>query len=97
MVALLLGASAGTLITEIFTQEQLMAWAWRVPFALGLLIVPVALYIRRHMEEPEAFQQLQARQAAGTVKKATLGEMLRLHLRETLVGMGLVARRRRQG
>ncbi|MCS4510800.1 MFS transporter [Xylophilus ampelinus] len=90
MVALLLGAAAGTLITEIFTQEQLMAWAWRLPFAFGLLIVPVAIYIRRHVEEPEAFKQMKAAQAAGTVRQATLGEMLRSHLRETLVGMGLV-------
>ena len=90
MVALLLGAAAGTLITEIFTQQQLMAWAWRVPFALGLLIVPVAIYIRRHVQEPEAFRELKAAQAAGTVRQASLGEMLRLHLRETLVGMGLV-------
>ncbi len=90
MVALLLGAAAGTLITEIFTQEQLMAWAWRLPFAFGLLIVPVAIYIRRQVEEPEAFKQMKAAQAAGTVRQATLGEMLRNHLRETLVGMGLV-------
>jgi MFS family permease len=90
MTALLLGAAAGTLITEIFTQEQIMAWAWRLPFAFGLLIVPVAIYIRRHVEEPEVFKQMKAAQAAGTVRQATLGEMLRSHGRETLVGMGLV-------
>ena len=90
MVALLLGAAAGTLITEIFTQQQLMDWAWRLPFAFGLLIVPVAIYIRRHVEEPEAFKQMKAAQATGQVRQATLGEMLRNHRRETLVGMGLV-------
>jgi MHS family proline/betaine transporter-like MFS transporter len=90
MIALLLGAAAGTLITEIFTQEQIMAWAWRLPFAFGLLIVPVAIYIRRNVEEPEAFVKMKAAQAAGTVRQATLGEMLKNHLRETLVGMGLV-------
>jgi MHS family proline/betaine transporter-like MFS transporter len=90
MIALLLGAAAGTLITEIFTQEQLMAWAWRLPFAFGLLIVPVAIYIRRNVEEPEAFVRMKAAQAAGTVRQATLGEMLKNHMRETLVGMGLV-------
>ena len=90
MIALLLGAAAGTLITEIFTQAQIMAWAWRLPFAFGLLIVPVAIYIRRHVDEPEAFKQMKAAQAAGTVRQATLGEMLRNHMRETLVGMGLV-------
>ena len=90
MMALLLGAAAGTLITEIFTQEQIMAWAWRLPFAFGLLIVPVAIYIRRNVEEPEAFVKMKAAQAAGTVREATLGEMLKNHMRETLVGMGLV-------
>ena len=90
MMALLLGAAAGTLITEIFTQAQIMAWAWRLPFAFGLLIVPVAIYIRRNVEEPEAFVKMKAAQAAGTVKEATLGEMLKNHMRETLVGMGLV-------
>ena len=90
MMALLLGAAAGTLITEIFTQEQIMAWAWRLPFAFGLLIVPVAIYIRRNVEEPEAFVKMKAARAAGTVRQATLGEMLKNHMRETLVGMGLV-------
>ncbi len=90
MMALLIGAAIGTLITDIFTQEQLMAWAWRIPFAMGLLIVPVAIYIRRHVEEPEAFQRLQAAKAKGEVKNVGLMEMLRTHTRETLVGMGLV-------
>ncbi|NMM91188.1 MFS transporter [Rhodococcus sp. SRB_17] len=90
MMALLIGAAIGTLITDIFTPEQLMAWAWRIPFAMGLLIVPVAIYIRRHVEEPEAFQRLQAAKAKGEVKNVGLLEMLRTHTRETLVGMGLV-------
>ncbi|MFP3711701.1 hypothetical protein SB783_47810, partial [Paraburkholderia sp. SIMBA_009] len=42
---LLLGAACGTLITEFFTQEQIAAWAWRLPFAFGLVIVPIAIYI----------------------------------------------------
>lgn len=90
MLALLIGAATGTLITELFTQEQLMGWAWRLPFAVGLLIVPVAIYIRRHVEEPEVFKQLQAEQQSGKVRQMGLLEMLRTHARETLVGMGLV-------
>ena len=90
MAALLIGAAVGTLITDFFTQEQLMSWAWRIPFAVGLLIVPVAIYIRRHVEEPETFVKLKAAQDAGTVKQVGVIEMLRTHARETLVGMGLV-------
>lgn len=90
MTALLLGAAIGTLITDIFTQEQLMSWAWRLPFAFGLLIVPVAIYIRRNVEEPEAFKRLQAAKAAGKVRDVGVMEMLHTYKRETLVGMGLV-------
>ena len=90
MMALLIGAAIGTLITEVFTMEQIMHWAWRVPFAFGLLIVPVAIYIRRNVEEPEVFQQLKAEQASGKVRQIGVLEMLRTHARETLVGMGLV-------
>jgi len=42
------------------------------------------------VEEPEAFKQLKAAQAAGTVKQIGVLEMLRTYRRETLVGMGLV-------
>lgn len=90
MLALLIGATTGTLITEIFTEEQLMAWAWRVPFAVGLLIVPVAIYIRRHVDEPETFKQMLADQQSGKTRQIGVVEMLRTHARETLVGMGLV-------
>lgn len=90
MLALLLGALAGTFITEIFSQEALEGWAWRLPFTFGLLIVPVAIYIRRHVEEPETFRRLAAARAAGTVRQVGLLEMLRTHGRETLTGMGLI-------
>lgn len=90
MASLLLGALVGTLVTDIFSEEELMAWAWRIPFAFGLLIVPVAIYIRRNVEEPETFKRLLAAKAAGTVKEMGLMEMLRTHARETLTGMGLV-------
>ena len=30
---------------------DLAAWGWRIPFAAGLLLVPVAIYLRRRMPE----------------------------------------------
>ena len=35
----------------ILDKEQLAAWGWRIPFALGLTIVPVGIYIRRRLPE----------------------------------------------
>jgi len=50
--AAILGAGvAGVLLSAILSKEQLADWGWRVPFALGLFIVPVGLYIRRCLPE----------------------------------------------
>ena len=29
----------------------MQSWGWRVPFVIGMLIAPVGMYIRRHLEE----------------------------------------------
>ena len=57
----LLGALAGMLVTRYLTPEDLDAWGWRLPFLAGLLIGPVGIYIRRHLDETEAFRSLAKR------------------------------------
>jgi len=54
-LAALAGAAMGMLITQGLTPEQIDSWGWRLPFIFGLLIGPVGLYMRRHLEETEAF------------------------------------------
>jgi MHS family proline/betaine transporter-like MFS transporter len=49
--AALLAALAGFLLNHYLTPEQIASWGWRLPFAFGLLIAPVGLYIRRHIDE----------------------------------------------
>ena len=36
------------------------SWGWRTPFVFGLLIGPVAYYIRRHVDEAPEFQTIGA-------------------------------------
>jgi MFS family permease len=50
-IAVLAAGVAGFALSTILSQQQLAAWGWRVPFALGLVIVPVGLYIRRRLPE----------------------------------------------
>jgi MFS family permease len=54
-LAVFAGAGMGALVTHNLSPEALDAWGWRVPFLLGLLIGPVGLWMRRHMEETEDF------------------------------------------
>ena len=64
--ALLLGALAAATISAVVSGEQLNAWGWRVPFYASAVIVPLGLYIRRRVDDPEAFVR-QDRPAASPV------------------------------
>ncbi len=85
-VAALGGAAAGMLISQGLTPEQVDSWGWRVPFLVGLLIGPVGLWIRRHLEETEAFIDA-SREPAGAVG---LRVLWREHRRALLSSLGLV-------
>lgn len=52
----LLAAGFGVLLDSLLSSEQLHGWGWRIPFFFGLLIGPVALYIRRHVDESPEFR-----------------------------------------
>lgn len=50
-LATLAASLMGFGLAEALTPEAMESWGWRVPFLFGLLIGPVGLYIRRHMDE----------------------------------------------
>ncbi len=85
-LAALTGALAAALVTRGLTPEQVDSWGWRLPFMFGLIIGPVGLYIRRHLEETEAF--LEARRTPSAVPPA--GRSLAAHADRMLVSFGLV-------
>ena len=51
----LMASAFGLGLTQLLSEAQMMAWGWRIPFAFGLLIGPLGLYIRRHVPEPASF------------------------------------------
>jgi MHS family proline/betaine transporter-like MFS transporter len=54
-----LAALFGAILASALTSEQMNSWGWRIPFVFGLLIGPVALYLRRRVDETEEFQSMQ--------------------------------------
>jgi len=85
-LAVLIGALLGTFLTRALTPDQLDGWGWRVPFLFGLIIGPLGLYIRRHLEETTAFIQAAQKQHA----RPALGAAVVAHTKETLVTIGIV-------
>lgn len=59
-VSNLIAAIAGFGITTLFAESVVYDWAWRIPFFLGLLIVPVGLYVRSKLPETDAFERHRA-------------------------------------
>ncbi|WP_315708115.1 MFS transporter [Brenneria uluponensis] len=53
----LLASAFGLGLSQFLSETQIQDWGWRIPFAFGLMIGPVGLYIRRHIHEPDSFQQ----------------------------------------
>lgn len=65
MASICLGILLGTLISyltrEMLTFEQFDSWGWRVPFIIGIFILFIGFYIRKHMQETPMFKELQAK------------------------------------
>jgi MFS family permease len=85
-IAALAGAASGMIITQGLSVEQIDSWGWRLPFIIGLLIGPVGLYIRRHLEETDAFIEI----SKSPVAKSSLVSIFQLYRRAVLSSFGLV-------
>ena len=88
-----MGPSIGTLIasgvlaltTLLLSQEELLAWGWRVPLLLSVVLVIFGLWLRMGVSETPQFRELEQR---GARVRAPLVEILRNHWRGLLVGGG---------
>jgi MFS transporter, MHS family, proline/betaine transporter len=46
-----LSSAFGVGLTAWMTTAQMSAWGWRIPFLFGVLVGPVGIYIRNHLED----------------------------------------------
>jgi MFS transporter, MHS family, proline/betaine transporter len=69
-LAAVLASLFGVGLTTALTVDQLNAWGWRIPYIFGLLIGPIGLYIRRHVDETPEFL---ASEATSTPVRDVLG------------------------
>ncbi len=85
-MANVLGALAAYLVTTILPLEQVRAWGWRIPFVCGLLIAPVGLYLRRSLDETDAFMAIAKIRRDSRSAHVPLLDIFRDHSRSLAVG-----------
>ncbi len=56
-IAVIFAALLGLGLNHLLAKDQVTDWGWRIPFVIGCLIVPFLFWIRRMLEETEAFSQ----------------------------------------
>lgn len=83
---LLLSTGIFALLSSRLSDAEFLAWGWRVPFLLSVLLIAIGLFVRLRLLETPAFAKIQE---AATTARAPLLDVMREHPREILVGMGM--------
>ncbi|MGJ7916204.1 MFS transporter [Massilia sp. LXY-6] len=54
-LAVIFAAALGYGLNQAMPKEVIADWGWRIPFFIGCSIIPVVFYIRRSLQETEAY------------------------------------------
>ncbi len=84
-LAVLAAAGAAYAVTTLLTPAEVNAWGWRIPFILGVLIVPVGLWLRTALEETHANEDHEKTRAVSSLSLA-----FRQHFGKIVAGVGLI-------
>jgi MFS transporter, MHS family, shikimate and dehydroshikimate transport protein len=87
-----MGIPAGVILSALvffavtsLPEEQFLAWGWRVPFLLSIVMVAVGLFIRLRILESPAFQRIRE---AGTESQVPLAEVFRTYPKQIAIVAG---------
>lgn len=77
-MGLLIGLVLGLVLQAVLSEEQMAAFGWRIPFALGAVLGLLALWIRSSMQESEVYTtHLETVQAAPQRQESVLRSLVR--------------------
>jgi metabolite-proton symporter len=89
-----MGVPAGLLLANVvfllssqaMPEEQFLAWGWRIPFLLSIILVGVGLFIRLRIMETPAFMQVRE---SHTEANMPILDVLRTYPKNVLLAMGM--------
>lgn len=66
-VSVMFAALLGILLSSTLSDSQLTRWGWRVPLLAGCSLLPLLFFLRRSLEETEAFRTRRHRPSVGMI------------------------------
>lgn len=94
-VGLILGNVVFLVLSAVLSDGAFLAWGWRVPFLLSVVLIGIAMYIQLRIEDTPVFRQLEERAReqqgddGGPVERGSpLVEVFRNHPKQVLLAAG---------
>ncbi len=84
-VGLLLATGVFSLCT-LMPEESFLAWGWRIPFLLGIVLLAVGMFIRLQITESPLFAKMSKQ---GNQAKIPIIETLKRHPKNVILAMGM--------
>ncbi|WP_153140812.1 MFS transporter [Paraburkholderia agricolaris] len=84
-----IGAMLATACSGMLSHSEFMRWGWRIPFAVGILVAPVGLYIRQKLDD--TVQPKPAHVKAASPLRVVLRDHWRVIMMGLLLMMGSTA------
>ena len=83
---LLLSTGLITALSAWLPESSFLAWGWRVPFLLSIVLVGIGLFVRLRVLESPIFAAVRE---GGRASRAPLLDVFRNHPRQVLIGAGM--------
>jgi metabolite-proton symporter len=85
-VGLLLSSGIFAILSARLSEHDFLAWGWRVPFLVSVVLIAVGLFVRLRVLESPIFAEVKETHRES---RAPLLEVFRRHPKEIGIGMGL--------
>ena len=85
-IGMILATSLLLLLRTVLTEDEFLAWGWRIPFLLSVVLIVVGYLIRRSVAESPVFKEMAQRKAES---KAPLRELFKNHTRNVLLSAAI--------
>ena len=79
---LILATGVMLLVTSTMSEEAFLAWGWRIPFLVSVLLIVVGFVIRRSVDESPVFKEMQDRKKESA---APLRQLFSRHSRQVIL------------